>query len=213
MQAIDPISSNMIFPSTPTNTAAKTTEVSTFEEILQTKSIAQTDTASSLSLESMLKAKYPDLYYHVFDANQISPSTWNRADFPFENFFSDDVDYDAIKNWEPSGPEPSAASTACQERYASVLPNKKSVVIPPALQKKMDADPALAEKVMNTLEQHFSSQYACCPGCDMSCLVTLREDGTIGNWTTVVDGSGLIQTTNKEEDPTTSYLRAMGLGV
>ena len=64
----------------------------------------QTAAAEPPSLEEMLRAKYPRLSYHVFDA---SSGYWRtRNDYPHYLLYQQDIDTEAIENWQPTGPNP-----------------------------------------------------------------------------------------------------------
>ena len=56
----------------------------------------------ALSLEEMLKAKYPNIHYHVFDA---SSSYWKtRNDYPHYLLYQDgDRAKETLENWQPEG--------------------------------------------------------------------------------------------------------------
>ncbi len=95
------------------------------------------------SLESMLKAKYPGIAYHVFDA---STSYWRtRNDYPHYLLYQQDCDTKALENWRPSGENPFYGSIdgqfiAPKEIHAlsNVPPGSKAVVIHPDVQKRME---------------------------------------------------------------------------
>lgn len=142
--------------------------------------------ATGMSFEEMLKAKYPEAKYHVMDAYKIPSGIWCRNDFPFEKFFNADVD-ESVMNWKPSGKEPSMSDAKVQSRLTSTL-GKKAIVIPPALEEKMKNDPELAKSVMQKVENHIASSDARLPGVRKSFVITFDEDGEIANFTTVSEG-------------------------
>lgn len=153
-------------------------------------------TVTGQSFEGMMKGKYPEMKIHQVDASKIPTDVWCRTDFPFEKFFDDNVDYDEVINWKPSGAAPAMNSKECQARYQSTF-GKKSVLVPPALQEKMDNDPALAQKVANTVDA-FIQQKSQTPPRAVSVLVSLDENGEIANWTTCTEGGYIMGPSEKE---------------
>ncbi len=70
-------------------------------EQIQAEKVSETQ---SVSLEAMLKQKYPRLVYHVFDA---SSSFWKtRNDYPHYMLYQKNADVSALENWKPKGPNP-----------------------------------------------------------------------------------------------------------
>lgn len=89
---------------------------------------------------------------------------------------------------------PAMNSKECQARYQSTF-GEKSVLVPPALQEKMDNDPALAQKVTNTVDAFI--QQSQMPPRAVSVLISLDENGEIANWTTCTEG-GFMGPSEKE---------------
>ena len=162
-----------------------------FAELAATKAAG---TVTGQSFEEMMKGKYPEMKIHQVDASKIPSGIWCRTDFPFEKFFDDNVDYDEVVNWKSSGAAPAMNSKECQARYQSTF-GKKSVLVPPALQEKMDNDPALAQKVANTVDAFI--QQSQMPPRAVSVLISLDENGEIANWTTCTEG-GFMGPSEKE---------------
>jgi hypothetical protein len=92
----------------------------------------------------MWQTRFPGAYYHVMDASQISQSVWDRNDFPFEEFFQNEVD-ESVLNWRSSGKEPTMSDSQVQTRLDSTL-GQKSIIVPPELEEKMKNNPELAKK-------------------------------------------------------------------
>lgn len=162
------------------NGAAGKSDGANFAELAATKAAekaAGETNVSVMSFKDMWQAKFPGAYYHVMDGSKISQGAWDRNDFPFERFFSDNVD-EAILNWTPSGAEPSANNPEVQSRWSSTA-GKKAVIVPPVLEQKMQENPELAEKVMATVE-NFINTYPATPGC--SYLIELDENGEISKY-------------------------------
>ena len=154
-----------------------------FAEIAAVKTAKST---TGMSFEEMLKAKYPEAKYHVMDAHTIPQGVWNRADFPFEKFFEDNVD-ESILNLKPNGAEPALTDPQVQSRVNATL-GKKSIVIPPELEEKMKNDPELAASVMQKIESHIADSDARLPGKRKSFVIVFDENGEIANFTTVTEG-------------------------
>ena len=144
--------------------------------------------ARPATLEEMLKAKYPGIKYHVFDAGS---SYWRtRNDYPHYLLYQDQIDTDAIENWKPSGPNPPYTPfQASKEIHAlgAVPPGSKAVVIHPKVQARMDQDPEYAQEILTRIETWFTfdsvRNEAILPGCSigMSQAVAIGEDGCIVN--------------------------------
>ena len=164
------------------NAAGKSEGVS-FAELAAAKAAEQSD-VSGMSFKDMWQARYPGAYYHVMDGSKISQGAWDRNDFPFERFFSDSVD-ESILNWASSGAEPSANSPEVQSRWSATA-GKKAVIVPPALEQKMQGNPELAEKVMATVE-NFIATYPSTLGC--SYLIELDENGEISKYRVTSPGT------------------------
>ncbi len=145
------------------------------------------------SLETMLKAKYPNICYHVFDA---SSSYWRtRNDYPHYLLYQDgDKAKETLENWQPTGANPFYGSidgrfTAPKEIHAlgKVPPGSKAVVIHPKVQERMEQDPAYAQEIFAKIDTWFAFDVvrneAIMPGStwDMSQAVAIGEDGNICN--------------------------------
>lgn len=151
------------------------------------------EAAQAPSLENMLKAKYPGIHYHVFDA---SSGYWKtRNDYPHYLLYQDgDEAKETLENWKPMGANPFYGSidgrfTAPKEIHAlgSVPPGSKAVVIHPKVQQRMAQDPAYAEAIYAKIDTWFAFDMArneaILPGStwDLSQAVAIGEDGNICN--------------------------------
>ncbi len=145
------------------------------------------------SLETMLKAKYPNIHYHVFDA---SSGYWRtRNDYPHYLLYQDgDKAKETLENWQPTGANPFYGSidgrfTAPKEIHAlgNVPPGSKAVVIHPKVQERMETDSAYAQEIFAKIDTWFAFDVArneaIMPGStwDMSQAVAIGEDGNICN--------------------------------
>ena len=154
---------------------------------------AGTEAIEAPSLETMLKAKYPNIHYHVFDA---SSGYWRtRNDYPHYLLYQDgDKAKETLENWQPTGANPFYGSidgrfTAPKEIHAlgNVPPGSKAVVIHPKVQERMEQDPAYAQEIFAKIDIWFAFDVArneaIMPGStwDMSQAVAIGEDGNICN--------------------------------
>ncbi len=163
--------------------------VSPTQKVTPTQTITPT---KETTLEGMLKAKYPNLKYHVFDA---SSSYWRtRNDYPHYLLYQDDIDTKAIENWKPSGENPFYGSidgrfTAPKEIKAlsSVPVGTTAVVIHPKVQERMENDPAYAKEIYDRIDKWFefdkARNEAIMPGITArsSWCVAIGENGEIVN--------------------------------
>ncbi|NCE64187.1 hypothetical protein D1159_06200 [Pseudoflavonifractor sp. 524-17] len=160
---------------------------------VRTGSVEATEATQAPSLETMLKAKYPNVYYHVFDA---SSGYWRtRNDYPHYLLYQDgDKAKETLENWQPTGANPFYGSidgrfTAPKEIHAlgSVPPGSKAVVIHPKVQERMETDSAYAQEIFAKIDAWFAfdaaRNEASMPGStwDMSQAVAIGEDGNICN--------------------------------
>ncbi|MCI8943450.1 MAG: hypothetical protein HFF71_10595 [Oscillospiraceae bacterium] len=154
---------------------------------------AGTEAVEAPSLETMLKAKYPNIHYHVFDA---SSGYWRtRNDYPHYLLYQDgDKAKETLENWQPTGANPFYGSidgrfTAPKEIHAlsNVPPGSKAVVIHPKVQERMETDSAYAQEIFAKIDTWFAFDVArneaIMPGStwDMSQVVAIGEDGNICN--------------------------------
>ena len=154
---------------------------------------AETEAVEAPSLESMLKAKYPNIHYHVFDA---SSSNWRtRNDYPHYLLYqAGDKAKETLENWQPAGANPFYGSVDGQfiapkeiKALGNVPPGSKAVVIHPKVQERMEQDPAYAQEIFAKIDTWFSfdaaRNEAILPGStwDMSQAVAIGEDGNICN--------------------------------
>lgn len=148
----------------------------------QAEEIAETQ---PLSLEERLKAKYPGLVYHVFDG---SSGYWrSRNDYPHYLLYQENIDTEALENWEPKGPNPAYGDSKAIRALSSVRPGSKAVVIHPKVQERMEREPEYADEIMARIEAWFTYEQAVNeairPGCweGVSQSIVIGEDGNIAN--------------------------------
>ena len=180
-------------------------QVNSFSGVYESKSAASVDAARTeevagtekVSLESMLKAKYPNLVYNVGDATS---SDWRtRNDYPFEALFQEgEKSTELIENWKPTGANPK------NQRYLAIPPNSKAVMIHPKAQERMENDPEFAKEVMERIESWWAYDIArneaIAPGytTGMSQAIAIREDGEIAN--VLSCGGGDTMRSNKQKN-------------
>jgi len=155
--------------------------------------VADTEAVEPPSLEEMLRVKYPNIHYHVFDASSGYWST--RNDYPHYLLYQDgDRAKQTLENWEPTGDNPFYGSidgrfTAPPAIHAlgSVPLGSKAVVIHPKVQERMEQDPAYAQEIYAKIDTWFAFDVArneaILPGstAGMSQAVAIGEDGNICN--------------------------------
>ncbi len=168
--------------------------------------VMQTNGAKAVaapSLEAMLKEKYPDIHYHVFDASNGNWKT--RNDYPHYLLYQDgDKARETLEHWKPTGANPFYGSIdgrfiAPKEIHAlgSVPPGSKAVVIHPSVQERMEQDPAYAQEIMAKIDTWFAfdaaRNEAVMPGSTlgMSQAVAIGEDGNICNACASNGGGGI----------------------
>ena len=105
------------------------------------------------TLEEMLRNVHPQLSYHVMDC---SSSNWFRNDFPHYKLFQQSVNRYEIENWRPTGDEPTQANSPATHALTRVAPGSVAIVIHPAVQEKMDADPEYAREIFDRIEAWFA---------------------------------------------------------
>ena len=147
---------------------------------------------SSLSIEEVLKEKYPQLSYHVYDASKFT--YWNRLDFPFSEVFKEDMDENKLENWRPTTEYATGYEDYVQMDRLSIPQGAYSVIIHPDVQKKMETDSAYAQKILDKIDKHFQDTIqineAIDPGCTigMKQAVYIDENGEIGNQVSITNG-------------------------
>ncbi|MCM1334195.1 MAG: hypothetical protein NC084_09105 [Bacteroides sp.] len=179
------------------------------------KAAAPTQT---VSLEEMLRAKYPNLMYHVFDA---SSSYWRtRNDFPHYLLYQKDSERAAaaIENFTPSGANPFYGSVdgrfiAPKEirALASVPPGSRAVVIHPKVQARMEEEPEYALEIMARIEAWWAFDVArneaMMPGITArsSWSIAIGEDGEIANAQSHSQGEITTSSKSAKEDDEKSF--------
>ena len=180
-------------------------QVNSFNGVFESKSAASVDAARTeettgtekVSVESMLKAKYPNLVYNVGDATS---SDWRtRNDYPFETLFQEgEKSTELIENWKPTGANPK------NQRHLAIPPNSKAVMIHPKAQERMENDPEFAKEVMERIESWWAYDIArneaISPGCTtgMSQAIAIGEDGEIAN--VLAGGGSNTMRSNKQKN-------------
>ncbi len=184
-----------------TSTMAEKNVDGSFAEIAAAKAaekVADKGNAAGMSFKDMWQARFPGAYYHTMDAYKIPQGTWERYDFPHEQFFNDNVD-ESVLDWKPTGAEPKLTDKSVQSRIDTTL-GKKAIVVPPALEEKMKNDPALAQKVMAKVEKFIVNDEATLPLSRIySCVVILDENGKIAHAVGSSGGGNLVGPTEEEQ--------------
>lgn len=174
------------------------------EKQLTADDIDETAAVETPTLEERLRAKYPGIAYHVFDA---SSRYWKyRNDYPHHLLFQQDIDVSQIENWRPSGMNPSQLDPRVQRNIGSIPPGSKAVIIHPKVQQRMEEDPAYADEIFARIEAWFAFDVArneaIMPGCTvgMSQSVAIGEDGMICNACSSGSSGGLSFSESGSDD-------------
>ena len=170
-------------------------------EQIQAEKVSETQ---SVSLEAMLKQKYPRLVYHVFDA---SNSFWKtRNDYPHYMLYQKNADVSALENWKPKGPNPEYMASKEIRALSQVPPGSRAVVIHPKVQARMEQEPEYAKEIAARIDAWFTFDLlrneAIIPGCSMelSQSVAIGEDGNIVNVQTSSPGRITYSKSGSEEE-------------
>ena len=192
-------------------------QVNSFSGVYESKSAASVDATKTeetagmekVSVESMLKAKYPGAFYNVMDTSKIDHGLWGRNDYPWDAYFTEPAN-DAILNWTPSGPEPSMQHPNVASKINSMA-GKLSIVIPPELEEKMQNDDKLAQQVMGRVDEFIAKYYR--PEANQGFLITFKENGEIGEACIACEGrvtvssSEFVEARRAREKRTAEYER------
>lgn len=160
----------------------------TSESFINTLNTVMEIGKTTSALHSSLSTIYPGIKYHVVDTSNISQSIWKRCDFPFEKFFDNDFD-ESVLNWNPTSQEPSMLDSSVQARL-NALRGKKAVTIPPALEEKINNNPAMAQDIMDKISRLMAQQDTI-PGTIDSFVISFDEEGNIAHYR-LSGGGGLM---------------------
>ena len=147
-----------------------------FNGVLAAKATKNTK-KTAYSFKDMWQTRFPGAYYHTMDASNIPMGTWCRNDYPFEKYFQNNVD-ESILNWKPDGSDPAMDSSGVQARLQSIR-GQKAIVVPAALEEKKRINPALAQRIMDKIENYIVTDEAKTPDRICSYLIVLDENGEI----------------------------------
>ncbi len=180
----------------------------------RTETVQGTKDVQAISLEERLKAKYPGLVYHVFDG---SSGYWRtRNDYPHYLLYQENIDTQALENWQPKGANPPYAESASIRALGQVPPRSKAVVIHPKVQERMERDSEYADEIMARIEAWFTfdavRNEAILPGItmEMSQSIVIGEDGNIANVCSSSSGRITYSKSGSDDDlPTFWELRMM----
>ena len=147
--------------------------VSTMNNKVEIKPDAQ---ETSFNIRDEIKRKYPGSYFNVMDTSKIDHGLWGRNDYPWDAYFSEPAN-SSVLDWTPNGAEPPMQDASVVSKINSMA-GKLAVVIPPDLEKKMENDEALAQKVMNRVDGFIAQYYRA--EANQGFLITFNENGDIG---------------------------------
>lgn len=130
-------------------------------------------------LEDILKVQYPGLKYHVLDTSKINSSLWQRNDYPFEMFFEENL-CESDLDWKPTSENPSMLDAGVQARLNAAR-GKYAIVVPSALEEKLENNPELSQSIMNKISTLIKEQDTVPSSID-SFNITLDDEGNISNY-------------------------------
>ena len=157
---------------------------------------------NQISAKDMFSAAFPTNDVSVKAGNcDIASKIWERRDFPVWQYFQDDVSADSLNNWKPTGTEPTGAESYIQQELEKIGFGEMVVMLPESLQKKTEADPEYAQKIVEKLQKwkinydRMDNAVAASYGDDpilyqmtKSYCIQLDEDGNVKNYTVVSGG-------------------------
>lgn len=161
---------------------------------------------STQSFEDMWKDSFKkrffqngQFFYHVADTPQISDSTWQHNDFPFDKLTQGNID-SSVFEWQPSRGNPSQLDSKVQAKTQATL-GKHSIIVPPELEMKMSQDPNLARKVAANIDKvyefHRPVPHIALPGTKFygnktyGSVIILNKDGEVEH-SCVTSGGGIL---------------------
>lgn len=145
--------------------------------------------------QEQLAARFPGIKYHVMDTSKINPSAWERNDYPFEQFFEDEVDA-SVLDWNPTSQDSSMLDSQVQARLNAAR-GKYAVIVPPELEEKIQEDPSLAQNLMGKISTLIMQQDTV-PSTIDSFNIAFDEDGNISNYR-FSGGGGRVMWPSEEE--------------
>lgn len=145
--------------------------------------------------QEQLAARFPGIKYHVMDTSKINASAWERNDYPFEQFFEDEVDA-SVLDWNPTSQDSSMLDSQVQARLNAAR-GKYAVIVPPELEEKIQEDPSLAQNLMGKISTLMMQQDTV-PGTIDSFNIAFDEDGNISNYR-FSGGGGRVMWPSEEE--------------
>ena len=157
---------------------------------------------NQISAKDMFSAAFPTNDVSVKAGNcDIASKIWERRDFPVWQYFQDDVSADSLNNWKPTGTEPTGAESYIQQELEKIGFGEMVVMLPESLQKKTEADPEYAQKIVEKLQKwkinydRMDNAVAASYGDDPILyqmtkiyFILLDEDGNVKNYTVVSGG-------------------------
>lgn len=143
-----------------------------------------------------LKAKYPGAYYNVMDTSKIDHGLWGRNDYPWDAYFSEPAN-SSVLNWTPTGAEPTMQDSSVVSKINSIA-GKLAMVIPPELERRMQNDEELTQKVMDHVDGFVSKYYR--SDTNQGFLITFDENGEIGESCIVCEGKMTVSSSEFVEE-------------
>jgi hypothetical protein len=162
---------------------------------------------SSSQLADMWKSSFEEnfsqitsqYFYHVMDVPKISDTTWEHNDFPYDKLTQENIDSNVF-SWQPTRGNPNQLDAKVQAKNQAML-GKNTIIVPPALEEKMQQNPKLAQKVAANIERiyeiHRPMPHLPMPGTKFygtkmyGSVIILNEDGDVEH-SCVTSGGGIV---------------------
>ena len=187
------------------NETGRNPELLSIEELSKSYSVGKPDATNFADAFT----RY-DVNTHIGNAD-ISDAVWQRNDFPIWRYFDKNASAECLNGWTPTGPNPPQTDSRVQRGLSSIGAGKMAVIIPEALQKKMDADPKYAKEIMAKVQKwkedydNWDNATALSLGMNVvehqaskNYLINLDEDGNVKQYA-VSGGGGRITGPSKED--------------
>lgn len=151
------------------------------------------------SFEKWFHQNSGQFFYHVMDVPEISESTWQHNDFPYDRLMQKNLDSSALL-WQPSRGNPSQLDVRVQAKTQATL-GKNSIIVPPELEERMRHDPELTQKVFENIDRvyafHRPMPHLAMPGTKFygtkvyGSVIVLNKDGEVEH-SCVTSGGGIL---------------------
>jgi len=151
------------------------------------------------SFEKNFSQTTSQYFYHVMDVPKISDTIWEHNDFPYDKLTQENIDSNVFR-WQPTRGNPNQLDAKVQAKNQAML-GKNTIIVPPALEEKMQQNPELAQKVAANIERiyeiHRPMPHLPMPGTKFygtkiyGSVIVLNENGDVEH-SCVTSGGGIV---------------------